>query len=130
MTQIGVGFNRLGKIHYDLGVKKEAYNVIGKAFLLTLQMCLKDQFTPEVKLSYVSVFQKIVAYMVGDHYEEVSPNQSMTELENQILEEAKESEEVKDPSGVQLPRKKNEGLKTDAKQKDAEEEEILRQQST
>jgi len=56
MTKIGKGFNLLGLRHREAGVNKESYNVIGKAFLLTLQMCLKDSFTPQVKSAYISVF--------------------------------------------------------------------------
>jgi len=45
MTELSKGFKKLGLKHALSGVKKENYNVIGRAFLLTLEMCLKENFT-------------------------------------------------------------------------------------
>jgi len=58
LDEIGPGLKKLGRRHFQAGVKKEDFNLIGRAFLQTLQICLKEKFTTKVRAAYVPVLEK------------------------------------------------------------------------
>ena len=59
----------LGKRHAGYGVKKEHYPVIGQALIETLDDAMGDDFTDEVKSTWVEVWTIISATMMeGSDY--------------------------------------------------------------
>ena len=49
----------LGQRHCSYEVKKEHYNVVGRALLATLDLGLKERFTPQVKHSWIAFIRTI-----------------------------------------------------------------------
>lgn len=58
----------LGKAHIKYGVKPPHYDMVGKAFITTLDMGLGDAFTPEVKEAYIVVYGLVAATMSDGLY--------------------------------------------------------------
>jgi len=70
----------LGGRHVGYGVKKEHYNVIGRALLITLEGGLKEQFTPQLKQSWVALIRSVSAQMISDNYETTADPPSQVPL--------------------------------------------------
>lgn len=54
---------KLGRNHVSYGVKDEHYDTIAEALLWTLEKGLGDEFTPEVKDAWISVYTVIANTM-------------------------------------------------------------------
>jgi len=56
---------RLGARHLAYGVNQAHLNILAKALVKTLRTCLGDEFTPDVELAWLVVFNFITATMLG-----------------------------------------------------------------
>lgn len=58
----------LGEKHVGYGVKQPHYDTVGAALLGTLEAGLGDDFTPEVKEAWTSVYGTMSSVMIGAAY--------------------------------------------------------------
>mmetsp|Transcript_10189 Transcript_10189/g.22965 ORF Transcript_10189/g.22965 Transcript_10189/m.22965 type:complete len:174 (-) Transcript_10189:142-663(-) len=61
---------KLGNAHVSYGVTAEHYPIVGGAFLKTLEMGLGEEYTPEVKEAYTTMWTVVAATMQADHAED------------------------------------------------------------
>lgn len=59
----------LGKRHVDYKVEPAHYNTVGAALLDTLKVGLGDDFTPEVKEAWASVYGTMTTVMIDASYQ-------------------------------------------------------------
>lgn len=55
--------HKLGERHAEYGVKNNDYDILGAALLLTLETCLGDEFTPEVKEAWTITYNELARAM-------------------------------------------------------------------
>ena len=60
---------KLGKRHFERGIQIPHYEVVGQALIKTLADALEDDFTPELKAHWETVYGMIGEVMQGDQYE-------------------------------------------------------------
>lgn len=68
LTDLGTlvpALQNLAKRHVGYGVKKEHYDTVGGALLLTLSQGLGDAFTPEVKAAWTSAYTLMATTMIA-----------------------------------------------------------------
>ncbi|WP_167561265.1 adenylate/guanylate cyclase domain-containing protein [Bradyrhizobium sp. AS23.2] len=64
LTEIEGGVRALGRRHCRYGVRSDHYGKVANALLLTLAEFLGDDFTPEIRASWIAIFGTISELMV------------------------------------------------------------------
>jgi len=63
LESIVLAIQDLGKRHGDYGIKDHDYDTVGAALLWTLDKSLGDQFTPDAKDAWATVYGVLAATM-------------------------------------------------------------------
>ncbi len=87
MTTLGVVVNGLKNLdaivpvaeqlavkHIDYGVKEEHYQPVGEALIFTLEKGLGDEFTPELKESWIAAYTTLSGAMIAAAYPKETPS--------------------------------------------------------
>ena len=64
--RIRLAVRQLGERHAGYGVERRHYELVGTSLLWTLEKCLGEAFTPEVKNAWSATYEFLVAAMQPD----------------------------------------------------------------
>ena len=60
------GFRRMGERHRNYGVRDKDYKTMSAALLWMLEQSLGDDFTPEIRASWIAMYNFVAAMMTED----------------------------------------------------------------